>query len=91
MDAVDRLDRLPLAGKRMTDPPESLARRAAEQVIDIDEMLQRGDARWVQRALRRKHPAPSMPPALVDGQPLDCQPPDAEPPDAQLLDAGVQS
>jgi hypothetical protein len=44
MDAVDRLDRLPLAGKRMTDPPESLVRRAAEQVIDIDEMLQRGGA-----------------------------------------------
>src|SRR6266516_3223678 len=134
LDAVDPIDRLRLAGKRMTDPLESLAQRVAERVIDlvvdvldlnalvqaidlnavlnridineilqnvdvsalvdrvdINDVLQRVDVgalldRWVQRALRRKQPAPSMPPALLDGQPMAGQPPDAQAPDAQVPD-----
>src|SRR6266487_1575945 len=183
LDAVDPIDRLRLAGKRMTDPLESLAQRVAERVIDlvvdvldlnalvqaidlnavlnridineilknvdvsalvdrvdINDVLQRVDVgalldridmndlvqrldidalveqtdlgaviakssggiatdaldaarsqavgldgfidRWVQRALRRKHAAPLMPTAVLDGQL-----PDAEAPDAQLPDA----
>jgi len=35
LDAVDPIDRLRLAGKRMTDPLESLAQRVAERVIDL--------------------------------------------------------
>jgi hypothetical protein len=203
LDAVDPIDRLRLAGKRMTDPLEALAQRVAERVIelavdvvdlnalvqaidlnavvdridingilrnvdvsalidqvDINEILQRVDVgalldridmndlvqrldidtlieqtdlgaiiasssggiaiealdaarsqavgldgfidRWVQRALRRKHPAPSMPSALPEGQPAESQPPDAgaqsssespdaEPTDAQVPDARAQS
>src|SRR6266487_1358033 len=188
LDAVDPIDRLRLAGKRMTDPLESLAQRVAERVIDlvvdvldlnalvqaidlnvvlnridineilqnvdvsalvdrvdINDVLQRVDVgalldrvdinglvqrldmdalveqtdlgaviarssggvasealdaarsqavgldgfidRLVQRALRRKQPAPSMPPALLDGQPMAGQPPDAQAPDTQAPDA----
>jgi hypothetical protein len=32
---VDPLDRLRSAGKRMTDPAESLAQRIAERVVDL--------------------------------------------------------
>ena len=182
------MDRLRLAGKRMTDPLESLAQRVAERVIDlvvdvldlnalvqsidlnavlnridineilknvdvsalvdrvdINDVLQRVDVgalldridmndlvqrldidalveqtdlgaviakssggiatdaldaarsqavgldgfidRWVQRALRRKYAAPSMPPALLDGQLPDAEAPDAQLPDAEAPDA----
>src|ERR1022692_3695239 len=165
LDAVDPIDKLRLAGKRVTDPLESLAQRVAERVIDlavdvldlnalvqaidlnavinridingilknvdvsalidqvdINEILKRVDVgaiiarssggvasealdaarsqavgldglidRWVQRALRRKHPAPSMPPALLEGQPVESQPPDAEPADAQPPDVRAQT
>src|ERR1022692_1855799 len=188
LDAVDPIDKLRLAGKRVTDPLESLAQRVAERVIDlavdvldlnalvqaidlnavinridingilknvdvsalidqvdINEILQRVDVgalldrvdmndlvrrldmdalveqtdlgaiiarssggvasealdaarsqavgldglidRWVKRAPRRKHPAPSMPPALLEGQPVESQPPDAEPANAEPADA----
>jgi hypothetical protein len=35
------------------------------QVVGLDQFIDR----WVQRALRRKHPAPPGPPALVNGSP----------------------
>jgi hypothetical protein len=189
LDAVDPIDRLRLAGKRMTDPLEALAQRVAERVIDlavdvldlnalvqaidlnalinridingilqnvdvsalidrvdINEILQRVDVdalidridmndlvqrldidalvgqtdlgaiiasssggiasealdaarsqavgldgfidRWVQRALRRKQPAPSMPSALPEGQPAESQPAESQPPDAEALSSG---
>ena len=35
LDPVDPLDRLRLAGKRVTDPLESLSQRVAERVVDL--------------------------------------------------------
>jgi len=142
MPYLDPLDRLRSAGRRMTDPLETLAQRVAEHVldlvvsaldvnalltrvdvnalldrVDVDALLSRIDVndlvarldmdtlveqtdlgaviarssggaasealdaarsqavgldqfidRWMQRALRRKHPAPSEPPALPNGR-----------------------
>jgi hypothetical protein len=37
---------------------------ARSQAVGLDQFIDR----WVQRALRRKHPAPSAPPALLNGR-----------------------